>query len=756
MKKPLVLAFALLTVYPVFAGGQKAAAPESKHAAAPQNNETAKGDLDQQGLSIGVLKPQGENLGGDAWLPSYVQGILIANFSKYSGMNVPDRQNIDAIIEESETSYYGNEEELLRLGQTIKVSYFLTGILSKVSTTQDYSLQLAVTDALTGNQAASSIINAAPEQLLDGTALNLATIELLTQLGAQLTAEAQLALSQPMSVQTAESQTALAKANTARTEFERMQYIYEAAAIDPNLKEAAERLAAYKAALFEIPPFNTTAFTAPTFRLPAIKPVNTGNTASDARNELALYQANQTAIKEQQQTLLQQREELLAQWRDFLRLLDEQHRPIRAQEQALLLRQGELVDLLQQAEAFYAEHPPFRILYNPTAEQYGLIDSKNATLNLRFQIASEPTNIEALFDVVNALLNLNKSFTAVNKAFEDTNTVMAARFSQAQAAMNALENALSATNSAGERYDVAPIFADWTLPPGDKVNGTELTITWPVNYPCSFTITASLLNDAGNTIGRGSASLANEVEWNGPLEPETASAWCEFNNVNINDITDTLTVRIDTVNGRDAETAAMTGYIAIDADGARTPVIGRQVAARWPWRTYWSNPAYFNSLGLAIGTTGNLVSPAFLVSAKLTFSLFAHTFFEAGSDFGLAHGEWDVKGVQYLSIAPYLHVNAFQAQPPLGIYVGIGGGANLSRYTYPSESRIDPVTVNTWVLDVAAGLLCMFTHSVIDIRWTLKTNFKGVDSRFTLGYSYRFGYVATRYGGEPAHLTKQR
>jgi hypothetical protein len=225
--------------------------------------------------------------------------------------------------------------------------------------------------------------------------------------------------------------------------------------------------------------------------------------------------------------------------------------------------------------------------------------------------------------------------------------------------------------------------------------------------------------------------------------------------VKIDDITDTLTVRIDTVNHRDAEAAVVTGYIAIEANRARTAAVGRRTAAlgRWraaqeSWRKNLSDTSRFTSLGTAIGTTAGYnsapVTPTFLVSTRLTVSPFSWSYFEIGSDFGLEHGEMGVKNVEYLSIAPYLHFNLFVGDISWGWlrgwYAGFGGGASFSQYTYPSESGIDPVTVNTPVADILVGKVWqVFPHSGFDLRYTVKTNFDHIDHRFTLGYVYRFG-----------------
>jgi hypothetical protein len=63
--------------------------------------------------------------------------------------------------------------------------------------------------------------------------------------------------------------------------------------------------------------------------------------------------------------------------------------------------------------------------------------------------------------------------------------------------MNAIKDALDKVNTAGEQYDVAPVSADWTVPPGSAVNGAALTTSWSMDYQRTFSINASLLNDKG-------------------------------------------------------------------------------------------------------------------------------------------------------------------------------------------------------------------------------------------------------------------
>jgi hypothetical protein len=496
--------------------------------------------------------------------------------------------------------------------------------------------------------------------------------------------------------------------------------------------------------------------------------------------------ANKAAVEEQQEYLLCQRlaildqtNSILEQWQTFLGEAEKRRQLLRDTEQELFRAQADLEDELRQGKVYYRDSPPFRILYDPKPEEYA--DYERGRVSERFQIASEPTNLKILKVRLDNLAKLNKSFTAVNKAFEDVNTAIAARFAQVEAAMNTANDALDKVKDAmtnvnalgqglGQGFKVAPksiAAIAWTIPPGTTEYGSALKTSWNVDYPRTFKLTVCLLDVRGNDdveiIQRQSLTLTNDISWNGLLKPEPVSEWVSFNNVKIEDISAEgyLMVWIESVNGISVEDAALNGYIEVIPDRARIAAIGMQTAARESWRKYWSDTRRFNSLGVAAGTA--FATPAFLASARLTYSPFPYFFFEAGSDFGLAHGMPDVQDVGYLSIAPYLHLNGFitnhkisGADQRFGGYIGVGGGASFSQYTYPPESHVDPVKVNTGVFDANAGVLWMFSHSVIDLRYTLKTNFKGIDNRVTLGYIYRFGYFAWRYGGTPLSLINRR
>ncbi|MDR1257119.1 MAG: hypothetical protein LBJ86_05175 [Spirochaetaceae bacterium] len=734
MNKALLLALGLLAVCAAaFAGGEKDAA----QSAVPKTGL-------EKGIAIMLPETAGFTQEGDFYLPDYVRNVLTNTFVKYSGMTVNN---------EGDTRDYYLEVHVQRHSPT---RYSLS---MEVKTT-------GVGDVLAASRQSASSLN----DLMYGRPLNLAAKDLLTSpgLGVNLTAADRKQLDEYVDSKYLESVATLVK--TPESSFGKEQNANVAEDLGASLANAGLQLSDSSSKPFELPEFNTPQFTAVTFRPPAIRAFSTSApTGAALQADLAAYRTAQAeskaAIEEQQKYLIGQRADILDQWQNFLGEIDKRREFLRGEEKKLFEARRALETQLREGEAYYRDAPPFRILYTP--EPTVVADLERGTANFGYRIAAEPTSVRALKVRIDNLFALNKSFANVNKAFEDVNTAIDERFPLVEAAMAAVKDAMERANAAGsalgQGYKVDPVSttsADWRIPPGSAVNGTAPRTSWPVDYPRQFTLTVCLLSvsgDEANVIERGTLTLDSDFSWNGPLKPESASARGTFDNVKIDDIPEegSLAIWIEKVNGKDAETAALEGYIEIIPDGRRTAAVSRQAAARESRRRFWSDTRRLNSLGVAAGTTGGLRTPLFLASAKLTFSPLPYMFLEAGSDFGLLHGERSVKGVEYLSIAPYLHLNALGAGRTAGVYIGIGGGASFSQYSYPSESRINPVTVFTPVFDFNLGLLFFPPHSVIDVRWTIKKGSKELDHRFTLGYAYRFGYQASRYGGKPADLTNR-
>ncbi|MDR1869813.1 MAG: hypothetical protein LBQ82_07495 [Treponema sp.] len=196
-------------------------------------------------IRLAVIAPQvqGET---PAYLPIYIQGLLNNNFSKYSAINLIDRQNLDRIISEQKIAASGNysDNDFVRIGNLTNAQYFLFGIIQKLSG-DTYSLQLSITDSSTGVRRANFMKNGSLSQLEgSGTLINEATADMLSQLGIQLTETGkQTLLAGNTSVVKAEA--GLARGITAQaggSEVEALFNFTQAITFDPSKIETLSRL----------------------------------------------------------------------------------------------------------------------------------------------------------------------------------------------------------------------------------------------------------------------------------------------------------------------------------------------------------------------------------------------------------------------------------------------------------------------------------------------------------------------------------
>ena len=197
-----------------------------------------------RGLSLGILVPESVGLDENlAYLPVMVQGVLVANISRYSAISVLDRESLDRVIAETLDPTYEDNFDIVRLGHVAHVNYMLTGRIIRTST--GYTLQINVTDTTPEARTLASYSgNATVAQLDDHTAIQAASQELLTQMGVQLTDRAITALGAASSQQSINAQTVLARGITAQrsgTVVEALTYYYQAESLDSSLLEAANR-----------------------------------------------------------------------------------------------------------------------------------------------------------------------------------------------------------------------------------------------------------------------------------------------------------------------------------------------------------------------------------------------------------------------------------------------------------------------------------------------------------------------------------
>lgn len=419
-----------------------------------------------RGKSLGILVLESQGLNEAlSYIPTMVQGGLVANISRYSAISVLDRIALDKVIAETLDPTYEDSDSIIRLGHIAHVGLMLTGKIIK--TTTGYTLQLNITDTANAQTVASYSNNFTVAQFDNHTAIQIASKELLALMGIQLTDRAIDELNKPPSNQTINSQTALAQGITAQqrgTVIEALTYFYEASHFDPNLLEASSRLNALS------------------------NNITSGNIGENVRNEIQ--------------------------------------------------RRNEWVKLLTDCEIFFIKHIPFEIILDTNISQ-GRINYGRETVNLSCNITIAPT-----------------------------------------AGINVIQDILTGLTETGKRTEWG--FKIW--PMNSKMFSGELDkgLNWGTiaAYKENY-ITVELINSDGKTISISNVRIVNNIVFPegenrnmgndgvyrfydfSRIAASSSNSIINFNNVNANDITDNLTVKITSINGIDAEKASVNGYIKI-------------------------------------------------------------------------------------------------------------------------------------------------------------------------------------------------
>ena len=139
-----------------------------------------------EGKTVVVFEPSfNSEEQADAWIPSFVQGIVSTNFQKYSNMKVIDRQNIDRVIKEqklSESLSY-SEDGQIEIGKLLAAQYIVAITVIKKSN-NGYSIEYKITNTETGAIGGSYIdTNCIESDMNDGSAINNDCRELLLAIG---------------------------------------------------------------------------------------------------------------------------------------------------------------------------------------------------------------------------------------------------------------------------------------------------------------------------------------------------------------------------------------------------------------------------------------------------------------------------------------------------------------------------------------------------------------------------------------------
>jgi hypothetical protein len=135
------------------------------------------------------------------------------------------------------------------------------------------------------------------------------------------------------------------------------------------------------------------------------------------------------------------------------------------------------------------------------------------------------------------------------------------------------------------------------------------------------------------------------------------------------------------------------------------------------------------TVGASVGSSFS--SPWFIGTVHGTLAPLTFCFFEIGLDAGFVSGG---AAVDYYSLYPFIHAAGFiPFKAKGGWYIGAGAGYMFATYTFHSPA--DTVPYNSVALDVITGVNIL---DIIDVSYTLRTNFSGVNHKVSVGYTYRF------------------
>ena len=143
-------------------------------------------------------------------------------------------------------------------------------------------------------------------------------------------------------------------------------------------------------------------------------------------------------------------------------------------------------------------------------------------------------------------------------------------------------------------------------------------------------------------------------------------------------------------------------------------------------RLLGDNSARLWTLGVSAGSSFS--QPLLIGTIHGTIAPFRYSFLELGFDVGFLSRKSDE---DYYSISPYAHYAFFWPFDKGGLYAGAGIG-----YWYSKTSRPDEIFVERKIL--ADAIIGTNILDVLDISYTIRTNFSKVTNKFSVGYSYRF------------------
>ncbi|MDR0495674.1 MAG: hypothetical protein LBG95_08640 [Treponema sp.] len=142
--------------------------------------------------------------------------------------------------------------------------------------------------------------------------------------------------------------------------------------------------------------------------------------------------------------------------------------------------------------------------------------------------------------------------------------------------------------------------------------------------------------------------------------------------------------------------------------------------------------ARLNTIGGSMGTA--ITAPQLLFTLRGTYAPWRCSFFELGLDAGLGNPST----LTYYSLYPYARYAFYLPfMDNAGWYAGAGVGVMLSQYTFENKNLYGNYSNDSAALaaDIATGVNIL---DMINISYSLRTNFRGANSKISVGYTHRF------------------
>ncbi|MCL2765865.1 MAG: hypothetical protein FWD40_11400 [Treponema sp.] len=138
--------------------------------------------------------------------------------------------------------------------------------------------------------------------------------------------------------------------------------------------------------------------------------------------------------------------------------------------------------------------------------------------------------------------------------------------------------------------------------------------------------------------------------------------------------------------------------------------------------------AWFNTIGASLGTS--FIDPVIIATIHGTYSPIRNFFIEPGLEIGFISIYSDVE--KFYCIYPFVNLGYFMPfREKGGLFAGTGAGYMTGSYTFSYGSA----DINTFAVNIFAGVNLF---DMLNISYTVRTNFKRASNKLAIGYVYRF------------------